>query len=35
LHHPGSRYELTGHYTPPGTSKSASDNVVQLENLQR
>ena len=25
LHHPGSRYELTGHYTPPGTTKSASE----------
>jgi GntR family histidine utilization transcriptional repressor len=35
LHHPGSRYELTGHYTPPGTSTSASDDVVQLEKLQR
>ena len=35
LHHPGSRYELTGHYTPPGTSTAASDDVVQLENLQR
>ena len=22
LHHPGSRYELTGHYTPPGTLRS-------------
>jgi GntR family histidine utilization transcriptional repressor len=35
LHHPGSSYELTGHYTPPGTPKSASADVVQLENLQR
>jgi GntR family histidine utilization transcriptional repressor len=35
LHHPGSRYELTGQYTPPGTSKSASDDVVQLEKLRR
>ena len=35
LHHPGSRYELTGHYTPPGTTKSASADVVQLEKLQR
>ncbi len=35
LHHPGSRYELTGHYTPPGTPKSATDNVVELEHLQR
>lgn len=22
LHHPGSRFELTGHYTPPGTPRS-------------
>jgi GntR family histidine utilization transcriptional repressor len=33
LHHPGDRYELTGHYTPPGTQRSASADVVQLENL--
>ena len=33
LHHPGSRYELTGHYTPPGTARSASADVVQLEDL--
>jgi len=35
LHHPGGRYELTGHYTPPGTPKSTKDNVVELEKLQR
>ena len=35
LHHPGSRYELTGHYTPPGTSRTASADVVQLENLRQ
>jgi GntR family histidine utilization transcriptional repressor len=35
LHHPGSRYELTGHYTPPGTPKSTTENVVELEKLQR
>lgn len=35
LHHPGDRYELTGHYTPPGTSKTTSADVVQLEKLQR
>lgn len=35
LHHPGSRYELTGHYTPPGTPRSTSDNVVQLEKLRQ
>lgn len=33
LHHPGSRYELTGHYTPPGTERSTSAKVVQLEDL--
>jgi GntR family histidine utilization transcriptional repressor len=33
LHHPGSRYELTGRYTPPGTRRSPSAHVVQLENL--
>ncbi len=35
LHHPGSRYELTGHYTPPGTSRTSSAHVVQLENLRQ
>ena len=35
LHHPGSRYELTGHYTPPGTRRSPSAHVVQLESLER
>jgi GntR family histidine utilization transcriptional repressor len=35
LHHPGSCYELTGHYVPPGTPKSTSADVVQMENLQR
>jgi len=33
FHHPGSRYELTGHYTPPGTTPSVASGVVQLENL--
>lgn len=33
LHHPGSRYELMGHYTPPGKLRTASADVVQLENL--
>ncbi len=33
LHHPGSRYELTGHYTPPGTATPAG--VVSLENLKQ
>ncbi len=35
LHHPGSRYELTAHYTPPGTSRSTPPGVVQLEQLQQ
>ena len=35
LHHPGSRYELTGHYTPPGTSRTSSADVVQLEKLRQ
>ncbi len=35
LHHPGSRYELTAHYTPPGTSRSTSSDVVQLEQLEQ
>jgi len=35
LHHPGSRYELTGHYAPPGTPKSTMANVVELETIER
>lgn len=35
LHHPGSRFELTGHITPLGTTRSTSADVVQLENLRR
>ena len=35
LHHPGSRYELTGHYTPPGTLRSMPADVVQLEKLKQ
>ena len=35
LHHPGTRYELTGHYTPPGTPKSTTADVVELEKLQQ
>lgn len=35
LHHPGSRYELMGHYTPPGTLRTAKADVVQLENLRQ
>ena len=35
LHHPGSRFELTGHYTPPGMERTTATDVVQLEKLQR
>lgn len=35
LHHPGRRYELTGHYTPRGTAQSTSTDVVQLETLKQ
>lgn len=35
LHHPGSRYELTGHYTPPGTPKSTAMNIAELETLEQ
>ena len=35
LHHPGGRYELNGHYAPPGTQKSTSADVVQLENIRQ
>jgi GntR family histidine utilization transcriptional repressor len=34
LHHPGSRYELTGRYTPPGIPRSTLADVVELENLR-
>ena len=35
LHHPGSRYELTGHYTPPGTPRSTAADVLELEQLEQ
>lgn len=35
LHHPGSRYELTGHYAPPGTDRTASAEIIELEELRR
>lgn len=34
LHHPGSRYELTGRYAPPGNDQPALADVVNLENLR-
>ncbi len=33
LHHPASRYELTGHYTPPGSKRAAPAGAAQLETL--
>lgn len=33
LHHPGSRYELTGHYKPYAHHETAAAGVVQLESL--
>jgi GntR family histidine utilization transcriptional repressor len=35
FHHPGSRYELTGHYAPPGTPRSMPDDVAQLETIEQ
>ncbi len=37
LHHPGSRFELTGHYAPPGTKKSnpITADVIELRKLQQ
>lgn len=35
LHHPGSRFELTGHYVPPGTKKSTTADVIELRDLRR
>ena len=35
LYHPGSRFELTGHFSPPGTQKSVphSADIVELRNI--
>lgn len=37
LHHPGSRFELAGHYAPPGTRKSnpTTADVIELGKLPR
>lgn len=35
LHHPGTRYELTGRYTSPGNHKSTKGDVVEIENLSQ
>jgi GntR family transcriptional regulator, histidine utilization repressor len=37
LHHPGSRFELTGHYVPPGTENSNQQHtdIVELRNIDQ
>ena len=37
LYHPGDRFELTGHYVPPGTEKSNQRNAdyIELRNLKQ
>ncbi len=35
FHHPASRYELTGHFTPPGTASSKRPGVMELENIEQ
>ncbi len=35
LHHPGSRYELTGHYAPPGSSEAQGAGVAAPERPSR
>ncbi len=35
LHHPGSRYELTGNYTPSTSARTTKGDVVELEKLQK
>lgn len=35
LHHPGSRFELTGNYTPDTFSNKTNGDVVELEKLQQ
>ena len=35
FHHPGSRYELTGHYAPPGTERPMPADVAQLETIEQ
>jgi len=35
LHHPGSRYELTGNYKPRETGGSSSAEIIELEKLQQ
>lgn len=33
LYHPGSRFELTGHYAPPGTQATSTADVVELRKM--
>jgi GntR family histidine utilization transcriptional repressor len=35
LHHPGSRYELTGNYTPNTSDGTTNGDVLELEKLQK
>ena len=35
LSHPAGRYELTGHYTPPGETRSAPAGLTRLETLKQ
>jgi GntR family histidine utilization transcriptional repressor len=37
LHHPGDRFELTGHYVPPGTEKIIQQHadIVELRNIDQ
>ena len=37
LYHPGDRFELTGHYAPPGTEKSNQGNadIIELRNVKK
>ena len=35
LHHPGSRYELTGNYTPSTSARTTNGDVVELEKLKQ
>jgi len=37
LYHPGDRFELTGHYAPPGTESSCQGNadIIELRNVKK
>ena len=34
LHHPGARYELTGHYVPPGATRANAGAAAGLERFE-